>query len=55
MYIDDILIAAKNLHDVFELKVLLGKEFDIKDLGTAKKILEMEIHRDIGSRKFLLS
>ena len=49
------LIAAKNWHDVIELKALLGKEFDMKDLGATKKIIGMEIHRDRGSRKLWLS
>ncbi|KAL0458150.1 UNVERIFIED_CONTAM: Retrovirus-related Pol polyprotein from transposon TNT 1-94 [Sesamum latifolium] len=54
-YVDDILIAAKNMHDVFALKALLSQEFDMKDLGAATKILGMEIHRDRGSRKLWLS
>lgn len=29
-----------------ELKILLNSEFDMKDLGDAKKILGMEITRD---------
>ena len=55
LYADDMLITTKSWHDVIELKALLGKEFDIKDLGTAKKILGMEIHRDRGYRKLWLS
>ena len=46
LYVDDMLIAAKNLHEIVRLKALLSKEFDMKDLGTTKKILGMEIHRD---------
>jgi len=34
------------LHQHTEMKKLLSSEFDIKDLGTAKKILRMEITRD---------
>ena len=55
LYVDDMLIAAKNQYDVMELKALLGKEFDMKDLSDAKKILGMEIHKDKGSRKLWLS
>ncbi|CAJ2662759.1 unnamed protein product [Trifolium pratense] len=55
LYVDDMLIAANHLHDVNELKILLGKEFDMKDLGAAKRILGMEIHRDKGARKLWLS
>jgi len=54
-YVDDMLIAAKNLYDVVGLKALLSHEFDMKDLGTAKKILGMEIHRDRSSKKLWLS
>ncbi|KAL0426860.1 UNVERIFIED_CONTAM: Retrovirus-related Pol polyprotein from transposon TNT 1-94 [Sesamum latifolium] len=55
LYVDDMLIAAKNMHDVLALKALLSQEFDMKDLGAAMKILGMEIHRDRGSRKLWLS
>ena len=55
LYVDDMLISAKNLHDVLELKALLGKEFDIKDLGATKRIIGMEIHMDRSSRKLWLS
>uniref|UniRef100_A0A2N9J203 Integrase catalytic domain-containing protein n=1 Tax=Fagus sylvatica TaxID=28930 RepID=A0A2N9J203_FAGSY len=41
--------------EVNRLKSLLHKEFEMKDLGAAKKILGMEIHRDRGARKLWLS
>ena len=47
------LIAAKSTCEVDRLKSLLHKEFDMKDLGIAKKILGMEIHRYRESRKQL--
>ena len=34
---------------------MLQKEFEMKDLGAAKKILGMEIYRDIEARKLWLS
>jgi len=46
LYIDDILIAAKCMSEVNKLKTLLYREFDMKDLGTTKKIIGMEIRRD---------
>ena len=49
------LIAAKSLVEVNKLKSLLSKEFDMKDLGAAKKILGMEIHRDKASGRLWLS
>ncbi|KAE8715770.1 hypothetical protein F3Y22_tig00110160pilonHSYRG00432 [Hibiscus syriacus] len=55
LYVDDMLITAKNMDDVIGLKTLLSQEFDMKDLGAAKKILGMEICRDRDSRKLWLS
>ncbi|KAK3013623.1 hypothetical protein RJ639_009326 [Escallonia herrerae] len=46
LYIDDMLIAAKSMSDVNSLKEQLKREFEIKDLGVAKRILGMEIQRD---------
>ena len=46
LYVDDMLIAPKNLLLRLRLKTLLSKEFDMKDFGAAKKILGMEIHWD---------
>ena len=39
LYVDDMLIATKSIIEVNKLKVLLSREFEMKDLGTAKKIL----------------
>ena len=55
LYVDDMLIATKSMCEVDRLKALLHKEFDMKDLGTAKKILGMEIRRDRESRKLWIS
>lgn len=46
LYVDDMLVAAKDLKEVQNLKELLGSEFEMKDLGPAKRILGMDIHRD---------
>jgi len=40
------LIAARDKSLVIKLKAQLNSEFDMKDLGSAKKILGMEINRD---------
>ena len=37
LYLDNMLIAANSMSEVNKLKILLSKEFDIKDLGAAKK------------------
>ncbi|CAA0819496.1 cysteine-rich RLK (RECEPTOR-like protein kinase) 8 [Striga hermonthica] len=55
LYGDDMFIAAKNMRDIVDLKSLLSQEFEMKDLGAAKKILGIEIHRDRGSKKLWLS
>jgi hypothetical protein len=47
---DDILIAAKSMSKVIKLKTLLSREFDMKNLGTDKKILLMEICKDGTTR-----
>jgi hypothetical protein len=39
LYVDDMLIAAKSMFEVKRLKSLLSDEFEMKDLGGAKKIL----------------
>ena len=43
IYVDDKLIAAKDQSEVKRVKEMLGTEFDIKDLGSEKKILRMNI------------
>ncbi|GJU22793.1 retrovirus-related pol polyprotein from transposon TNT 1-94 [Tanacetum coccineum] len=49
---DDMLIAYKSKAEIGSTKTLLKREFDIKELGEAKKILCMKIIRD-RSRKIL--
>jgi hypothetical protein len=46
IYVDDMLIAAKSSEEITTLKKLWSSEFDMKDLGAAKKILDREITRD---------
>jgi hypothetical protein len=46
LYVDDMLIACKSIVEIERLKTQLKNEFEIKDLGEAKKILGMEITRE---------
>ncbi|CAL5356856.1 unnamed protein product [Camellia sinensis] len=46
LYVDDMLIASESKVEIDKLKAQLAREFEIKDLGEAKKILGMEIKRD---------
>jgi len=55
LYVDDMLVAVRSMKEVNKLKALLSKEFNMKDFGTAKKILGMEICRDRNTRKWWLS
>ncbi|GKC80721.1 retrovirus-related pol polyprotein from transposon TNT 1-94, partial [Tanacetum coccineum] len=52
LYVNDMLIACKSKAEIGSTKSLHKKEFDMKELGEAKKILGMEIVRD-RSRKIL--
>ena len=46
LYVDDMLIASKSRATIDKLKKDLFFEFEMKDLGEAKKVLGMEIERD---------
>ena len=49
------MIDARNKTHVQKLKTQLKKEFDMNNLGEAKKILGMKITRDKGSGRLWLS
>ncbi|KAG8488863.1 hypothetical protein CXB51_016741 [Gossypium anomalum] len=55
LYVDDMLIAAKDKGEIRKVKAQLSEEFEMKDLGPAKKILGMEILRDRKISKLYLS
>ncbi|GJW21741.1 retrovirus-related pol polyprotein from transposon TNT 1-94 [Tanacetum coccineum] len=55
LYVDDILLAAKDIQELNKLKIILNTEFDMKDLGAARKILGIEIIRDRKHGKLFLS
>lgn len=46
IYVDDVLIASRNLDWIKEIKLQLAKNFEVKDLGTAKYCLGIEIKQD---------
>jgi len=43
LYVDDMLIVARNKTHIQKLKAQFKKKLDMKDSGEAKKILGMEI------------
>ncbi|KAG8481224.1 hypothetical protein CXB51_025964 [Gossypium anomalum] len=55
LYVDDMLIAAKDKGEIRKVKAQLSEEFEMKDLGPTKKILGMEILRDRKTSKLYLS
>ncbi|KAH9779242.1 hypothetical protein KPL71_007654 [Citrus sinensis] len=55
LYIDDILIAGKNISHIKKLKNLLNGEFKMKDLGSVKRILGIDIVRDRAAGTLFLS
>jgi hypothetical protein len=55
LYVDDMLVAGSNMHDINVLKNKLANSFAMKDLGAAKKILGMRITRDKKNCKLTLS
>jgi hypothetical protein len=46
LYVDDILLASSDVHLLLETKSFLSSHFDMKYLGEASYVLEIEIHRD---------
>ena len=46
MYVDDILIAARDMAAIRNIKARLTSTFDVRDLGEAKYFLGISIHRD---------
>jgi hypothetical protein len=44
LYFDDRLVTANHLYDANELKIMLEKEFDMKDLGAIKKTHGVDIY-----------
>ena len=55
LYVDDILIADRNVLRIDRLKKKLSKSFAVKDLGPTKKILGIRIERDRTLKKLYLS
>ena len=55
LYVDDMLISSKSRSTIDKLKKDLSSEFEMKDLGEAKKMLGMEIERDRMSDKVSLT
>ena len=55
LYVDDMLIVGHDANKIKSLKNELSKAFAMKDLGSAKQILGMQITRDRKNKKLWLS
>lgn len=55
VYVDDMLIASKNMFKINRLKSQMNGAFEMNDLGAAKKILGMEIHIDQKASRLCIS
>ena len=55
LYVDDMLVIAKDMFEVKKVEKMLKGEFEMKDLWTAKRILGMKITRDRDKERLYLS
>ncbi|KAH9716242.1 hypothetical protein KPL71_021390 [Citrus sinensis] len=55
LYVDDMLIACEERSEIDALKTLLGTTFDMKDLGSAKRILGVDLRRNRSEGLVFLS
>ena len=55
LYVDDILLIGNDVGKLYEVKIWLAKQFDMKDLGESAYIMGIQIFRDRKNRTLLLS
>lgn len=46
LYVDYMLLIAKNMSDMSKVKKMLSQEFNMKDFGPARRIVGMDIERN---------
>jgi hypothetical protein len=55
LYVDDIFMASSDKKEIQRPREILNDEFEMKDLGNAKRIPGMDIMRDRSKSKLFLS
>ena len=55
IWVDDLIIAGKNVEDIKELKRELNKEFEMKDMGELKYFLGIQVLRNRKHRQIHIS
>jgi Reverse transcriptase (RNA-dependent DNA polymerase) len=46
LYVDDLLLATNDMNMLCEIKKILYRFFEMKDLGEVSYVLGLKIHRD---------
>ena len=59
VYVDDIILTGDHVDEMSRIKLALGREFEVKDLGNLKYFLGMEVTRSkkgiyVSQRKYIL-
>ncbi|TPX38458.1 DNA-directed DNA polymerase, partial [Synchytrium endobioticum] len=54
LYVDDILVASKNINTINSIKTALRKEYDIKDLGNLDTFIGIQMTRDLQHKTISL-
>jgi len=52
LYVDDILMARSSMDEIVNFKEKLNGEFEMKDLGSAKRVLGIDIMRNRAKENF---
>ncbi len=55
LYVDDLLIAGSSRSEIALIKKKLSQRFEMKDMGTAKVILGIEVSRDRQKKKLFIN
>lgn len=55
LYVDDMLLASDDNEEIHNMKAQLNRQFEMKDLGSAKKISRMQINRNRTQRLLTLT
>ena len=55
LYVDNMIVVGTSKEGIAYLKARLAREFDMKDLGAANRILRMTVLRDRENRKIWIT
>ena len=55
LYVDDILLATNDKGFLYEVKKIISKSFDMKNMGEAFYVIGLKIHRDSLNKDYTKS